>query len=312
MKAFISYSSNDNNRFVKEFVEKIRDSHIEVWKDNLDNIDVDISNILEEIYKVDIFIVIISKYSVNSNWVNEEIKVAINRKIDEDLRIFPVILSEDNVDVPLVLKHLIHYYIDDINNYDDKFHELIEDIFDISKKSNLGDSPNYTSFHPINSYSKSDSIVLKCLGDKMIIKDIRFMNFGEVVNLVSEYDLSDDSVQDSLEILHNRNLITYKTFSNSIHPYYIKLTPFGFIIYAENYIETFDELIKEISSEIVQDNHSLDSIVNNTNISRSFAELFFKYLEMMNYVRLYSTSNGEYSIINISAEGKRYFKELLI
>ena len=311
MKAFISYSSKDNDRFVKKFVEKIRDSHIEVWKDNLENINVDLANIIEEIYKVDIFIVIISENSVNSNWVKEEIKVAMARKIEEDLRIFPVVLSEDNVDVPLVLRHLIRYYIDDVNNYDDKFNELVEDIFDISKKSELGDSPNYASFHSISSYSKSDSIVLKCLGDEIINKNVKFMDFDGVVNLVKKYDLSDDSVQDSLEILYNRNLITYKTYSSSIHPYYIILTPFGFITYAENYMETSNDLIKEISSEIVQGNCSIESIVNKINISRSFVELYFKYLEMMHYVKLYSVSGGESTIVNIYAEGKRYFKELL-
>ena len=129
MKAFISYSSNDNNRFVKEFVDRIRDSGIEVWKDNLETINVDLTNIIKEIYKVDIFIVIISKNSIESNWVAEEINVAMKRKIEEDLRIFPIILSEDNIDVPIVLRHLVHYYIDDINNYDVKFIELIDDIF---------------------------------------------------------------------------------------------------------------------------------------------------------------------------------------
>lgn len=310
MKAFISYSSNDNNRFVKEFVDRIRDSGIEVWKDNLETINVDLTNIIKEIYKVDIFIVIISKNSIESNWVAEEINVAMKRKIEEDLRIFPIILSEDNIDVPIVLRHLVHYYIDDINNYDVKFKELIDDIFYLSKKSELGYSPVYTKFHTLNNFSKSDSIIIKCLGDAIFDKKYVSFDFDVIQDLVKGYELSTYSVKDSLEILKGNGIIIFNNVA-SYHPYNIRFTPFGFMFYAQNYISNFDELTKEIIAEIVNGKFSLEVISKETNISGPIVRLYLEYLANNNYIELYTPTNGSYTITNVTASGKHYFKEVL-
>lgn len=311
MEAFISYSSKDNLRFVEKFADKIRDSGIEVWKDTQENINVDLTNIIRKIYEVDIFIVILSKNSINSKWVNEEINVAMTRKIEEGLRIFPVVLVEDDFEVPIVLRHIIQYHIEDINDYDDKFNDLIEDIFNISKKSPLAVSPTYSSFKPIGNLSKSDSIVIKSLIDAFINKNYRSVDFESIVQLLQEYDLSDDVILESLEVLNNNGIVTYKKYIHSNNPVYIKLTPQGMMVYGKHYIDNFDNLVMDISSEIVGGDNSLDSIVEKLGVSRFFAESYFKYLENNGYVKLYCTTSGSCTITKILAEGRRYFKHLL-
>ena len=97
----------------------------------------------------------------------------------------------------------------------------------------------------------------------------------------------------------------------SYHPYNIRFTPFGFMFYAQNYISNFDELTKEIIAEIVNGKFSLEVISKETNISGPIVRLYLEYLANNNYIELYTPTNGSYTITNVTASGKHYFKEVL-
>lgn len=304
MKSFISYSSKDNIRFVEKFVDKLRDSGIEVWKDTLETIDVDLTNIIKEIYKSDIFIVIISKYSVKSNWVNEEIKVAMKRKIEENLRIFPVVLAEDDVDVPIILNHLIHYYIEDINDYDDKFEELIEDIFILSKKTPLGNVPLY--YCSLSILEEQEINIFKSIGD-YLFKQQEY--YGEVYpnDLIRICNYDEDEISFSLNILRNEDLIIdtghQEGFDFNSHSFTSK----GIYMYFKNFISDYKEIFKKIIGSILKGNSSLDELFKDTQVDKNFIHsiiLIFRDNGLIN-------CDMRLNIYEITPVGHNYFKNVL-
>ena len=103
-KAFISHDSRDKERFVIDFATKLRKNGIDAWVDEweLKPGDSLTKEIFESIDESDIFISIISKYNINSNWVEEELEAGFIRKIEDGLRFIPVVIDK-NIDLPPTL-----------------------------------------------------------------------------------------------------------------------------------------------------------------------------------------------------------------
>lgn len=105
-KAFISYSTKD-----REFVEKLANDlsnekfqlFFDKWEIKVgDSIVEKINDALEEMKD---FIIILSKSSVNSNWVKKELSSGIVKKLeDSSIRILPVLKEECSI--PLIIKDL--------------------------------------------------------------------------------------------------------------------------------------------------------------------------------------------------------------
>lgn len=302
MKAFISYSSRDNSRFVEKFVDKIRDSGIEVWKDTLETIG-DLSKIIEEIYNVDIFIVIISKNSVESKWVSEEIKVAMSRKIEEDLEIFPVVFAEDDVDVPIMLKHMFQYVIDDINSYDKKFNELVGDIFKTSKKSLLGNFPLF--YESLNNLSKQDCNIFRSLGYYLIFGREEYYNEIYPSEIIRICDYDNNQIEYSLNILNNEGLIFNKGSQEGLEFNSQSFTSKGIYLYLKNFVPNYEKIIKNIIKSILSGNDSLDEIVQDTQINKNIVHCIIELFREKGFIKCDAYLN----IYEITSVGQNYFKK---
>lgn len=142
MKAFISHDSRDKNRFVKEFATKLLDNGIDVWYDDWElQLGDSLMKIFEEIPKCDVFITIISKYSIHSKWVNEESNSGFVSKIENNMKFLPIILMEEDFEIPNYLNHLIQCRIYDINNYETEFDKIVSTIYGRSDKPQLENPP---------------------------------------------------------------------------------------------------------------------------------------------------------------------------
>jgi len=103
MRVFISHSTKD-----KEFVDKLRDtlivSDIEVFQfeTNLKPGDKILSTIKEALRNSDFIIVVLSKESVKSDWVNFEIStVLLNEESKEETLLVPVGSAPHSSDIKL-------------------------------------------------------------------------------------------------------------------------------------------------------------------------------------------------------------------
>lgn len=140
---FISYSHSDKY-FAKKIAEDLMKDGIEVWWDNWEINAGD--SLIEKIFieglaNSDYFLIILSKDSINSEWVKEELNTAIIQRMEGITRIIP--LLKESVDIPGPLKSL--KWLDMHSNYENSLHELVNTIYEVSEKPPVGKIPNRIS-----------------------------------------------------------------------------------------------------------------------------------------------------------------------
>jgi len=123
-KVFISHSLQDK-KFVKMLALKLNEDGIQTWTDEKelaigDNI---AEKINSAISKTDYFIVVLSKNSVNSKWVNFELSATRLNEISKDQNIILPILIED-CEIPFSLMDRL--FLDFRFNFEDSYAKLLK------------------------------------------------------------------------------------------------------------------------------------------------------------------------------------------
>lgn len=146
-KAFISYSSSDE-RFVSRLAGDLRTREgIDVWLDQWEiNPGDRIPERIEEgLSEADVFILVLSPESVNSQWVEYERQAWLMLQIDEEKRakeesrpatrrLIPVLYRD--CQKPAFLQPLHHVRISD-QDYEDGFQRLVSAVLGLSEKPSL-------------------------------------------------------------------------------------------------------------------------------------------------------------------------------
>jgi hypothetical protein len=138
---FISYSHQDRE-FVEKLARALMDVGINVWFDHweIQPSDSLVQKIFEEgLANADVFIVVLSKISVSSPWVQEEISTATLRRIQKVTRVIPV-LKED-VDIPAALKTVA--WVDMRADFDGGVRKIVNAINGILEKPEIDSPPPY-------------------------------------------------------------------------------------------------------------------------------------------------------------------------
>lgn len=134
-KIFISHATEDNKRFVDDFVEKLRLNGYDTWYDKYEmKPGNSILKIFEGLHEADIIIFVLSKISVKKPWVIKEIEVAVERNLKLEKELIPVVIDR-NVDIPTPLIGLIYLDFSYSNNYGMEFAKLFARLEELEKDS---------------------------------------------------------------------------------------------------------------------------------------------------------------------------------
>jgi hypothetical protein len=171
---FIIHASEDKERFVLDFAAKLRskgglDAWVDIWEINPGDSLVD--KIFEEgIKNAQVVVVVLSKYSVDKRWVREELNASVVKKINENIKLIPIVIDIDDCQVPECLKSTVWEKIADIENYDSELERIVRSIYGQYEKPPIGKPPAYfqTIVDTIPNLTKIDSLVLKLSCEKAI------------------------------------------------------------------------------------------------------------------------------------------------
>jgi len=309
-KLFLCHSSKDKERFVEKLAYKLNNKGIDVYYDDwvLDYGDslIDLFDMIEE---ADVFVIVLSKYSVESKWVREELSAGFIRKIENGTKLIPIIIDDD-IDIPSSLRHTHQCRISDINDYDEDFKKLCNTIYGISNKPNLGATPDYTSINPINGLSQIDSLIIKKLGEQGLKNNIH-LSFESIMELLNN-EFSKEDVNESIDVLEKLCYVKCRTVTSSRYPYYTKLTPFGIVSYCLNYESNGEEYIKNIASTLLNDNvHDNYDLHEKTEVPIFIINGFLNHLKNNRWIKGQSTMNGKFIIYDITGTGSRILKQLI-
>ena len=248
-KVFISHAGEDRKRFVEPFTTKLRekgvDAWVSFWEINLgDSLIFKIFN--EGIESSKVFIVVLSKNSIDKPWVKKELSIAIVQQINNKSKIIPIIL--DDVEVPLALQDTAYQKIKDIINYEVEFNNVINAIFGLYVKPPIGSVPVYNSVELfIPSISKIDNIMLKICFEELLKTDngTGRLNTFAIVKLAMEIDITERDAHDSIIVLGNKYYLrgtpAYAGSEEYLHNIYFSV--YGFNECASVLFPDYDKLV---------------------------------------------------------------------
>lgn len=124
---FLSHSSKDKF-FVRKLAEKLKEQGVNVW---IDEAEIKIGDsllekITEGVKNSDYLVIVLSHNSVESNWVQKELQMAMSRELLGSKIILPILIEK--CEIPLFLKDKLYADFTDSKNFDKAFMKLLDAI----------------------------------------------------------------------------------------------------------------------------------------------------------------------------------------
>jgi len=307
-KVFISHASEDKDRFVLAFAERLRASGVDVWLDRWEMLPGDslVDKIFEEgLRNAAAVIVVLSNNSVNKPWVREEINAAFVKRVNSGSKLIPVVL--DACRVPEALASTLWERIDDVSAYDTSFERLLAAVVGARDKPPLGQLPGYVSapICEIGGLARIDNLVLKTACERVVRNGHDQVDGSELLTSDEIASLPEQEIDDSLKILEREHLVKLSRFAGIGLPHF-RITMYGFQQYAKAYVPDYESSITQVASAVVnnglEDNKSIQQHVGKDQFLVDHA---LEVLENQGYVRLSRTMGGHTWIIDVSPALKR-------
>ena len=189
-------------------------------------------------------------------------------------------------------------------------------IYGTTAKPPLGEEPSFaTKVRSVPGFSKADSIVIKIAGDIIYEKDDvgRFVRANELIEKALLFEVSKEEIINSLEFLESKDYWKISRTITGIEWSNIIVTDYGFSKYCEVFVDNFTEIFKEIISNIINDGlKSSSEIAAKSKCRLVVANSMLDYFENCGYVGIIrSIGRRDEVIFRVSAEGKRYFENIL-
>jgi len=254
-KVFVSHASEDKDRFVLRFAERLRQNGIDAWLDRWEMLPGDslVDKIFEEgVKEAKAVIVILSKFSVGKSWVKEELNAALVKRINTGSKLIPVVI--DDCDVPEALKSTLWERITDLSAYESSLNRIVAAVFGANDKPPIGSPPQYVrSFdQSIGGLNNIDSLVLRLSCEELLKTGDIFVNPGKVFLKNSTPVVPEEELKDSLEILDGEGYIKLmRAMGGGFFPY--QITTYGFDAYANVAIPDYQSKVAAVVSVIVNE-----------------------------------------------------------
>ena len=205
-RAFLSHASEDKERFVLDFAERLRANGVDVWLDRWEMRPGD--SLVRKIFtdgidSADFFMVVISETSVGKPWVQEELDAGVVRKINGSCRLIPIVL--DGAAVPPALTHLLYVDVGRLG-VEGALAEVLRVVFDGSQRPPLGEPPSYATRQIRYLSDPIDDLVAERLLEAF--RAHRMVRSEELRQSLKDAGVEPDQADESVAALDERGLIS--------------------------------------------------------------------------------------------------------
>jgi TIR domain len=221
-KVFLSHASEDKERFVLRFAERLRAKGVDVWLDReMMPGDSLIDKIFEEgIGRADAVIVVVSTNSVHKPWVREELNAAVVKRIDKGSLLIPIVL--DGCEVPVALRSTLYLRVtnpDDVETISDRVRDAV---YRHSEKPPLGPIPSYarSRIAAFPTLSRVDSIILSLFAESCIRQGNDRANTEAAWKGAEAQSISRSEFLDSLSALEEAGYLREPGIASEIQPFF--------------------------------------------------------------------------------------------
>lgn len=299
-RAFLSHSSADKPRFVSRLDVMLRDRGIDVWLDTRDLLPG--TNLIDEIFthgisKSDVVVVVLSKNSIHSRWVSEELSVAIVQKINGVVKmVIPVVI--DDVTPPDALKATVWERIPDLDRLELHADRIAASMFG-RVPAPVAPAPPYAglSVHRIGTMTADDERVFVAACESLITGEAAypFVQLQRIAAQMHKLGMTDDLFWESVTALEQSYF-----FSDPSHhthrgrPGSVRVPSHAFEAYLAAYrAQSYRGEKTAILSAIVNDGASHSrAIAQNLNIDEYIVDHVLVLLESSGQIQASHATDG--------------------
>jgi hypothetical protein len=256
---FISHATEDKDRFVLAFYERLRSKGIDAWLDTFEMLPGDklVSKVFDEgLKQSDAVIVILSAVSVTKPFVQKELDTAVIKNIKDKTRLIPIRL--DSCEVPLCLADTIYQEVSDPDKFDDEFERIVNAIYGQYERPPLGEKPLYVQAggRVIDGLTPIDSTIFEhaC---RIAIEQGHTVSISgdQMIDDLKVQGISEAQIKETQEVLEGRSYVEvqYVISDSSSHVYDFGITTLGFDKFAHVGIPDYGKLCADVGRCFVRD-----------------------------------------------------------
>ena len=306
-KVFVSHATEDQVRFVTNFVAELRKNGVDAWysKWELKAGDRLVQKIAQGIESCEAFIVVLSPVSVDKPWVAEELDAGLIRSINEKTRLIPVVL--DDARVPLLLRSRVWVTIDDVSDFTKQIDAIIDALFDRPNRLRpaVGSPPKYTSAPVSEIFGlRANDVSVLAAACELVMNGTKDSTTPEEIRAHQRLEgMASATLLTSLEVMES----TYFKFLKVMNPkwngiFTVTPTRYGFERYAAAFIPDYDLLKKQMAAKLVQmQQASSNEFAQEFGISETIVEHFFQVLEDRGMLRTMQSTGRTTHVYRINA-----------
>jgi hypothetical protein len=316
-KAFISYASEDEARFVRPFAERLIARGVDIWVEFWDTLAGDnlVSTIFDKGLKPsDAVIVVLSKFSVDKPWVREELNYAKVRQIEQKVRLIPVQIEP--CDVPECVRTTLWVEISDLNNYERQFERIVNSIYGQYEKPPLGPKPAWVRADVLtmDGLTQIDSIIFEhaC---RMAIEQCHagVISGKQLVSVLEAQGISEAQIMETQAILDGCSFIEPLLVIGPPSAYDFAITTHGFEQFAQVGIPDYGTIVmsvarvlsQKVSSTKGQDSNAIASDVGQAVF---LVEHILKVMMLRGWIECDGQQDGDICVHWVSPELRRKFE----
>jgi len=304
---FVSHASEDKERFVVKFAQRLRENGVDAWLDQWEMQPGDslVDKIFEQGLKhAQAVIVVVSAASITKPWVREELNLSVVKRIGQGLKLIPVVI--DQCEVPQALQSTIWQRIDDLEHYDAAFKRILAAIFDTSDKPALGKPPErFVAAEPVlPTFTVNDERVLRAVAHNEVDLCEGPIWFEELHAQPELAALTEEELAESVEILAQKQVIVFERLGNGGG--WLSLTLPGFQQYAEAFVPDYKEAVAQIGGLLINEEAATNNeLVARTGRTRIFVNNVLDVLAAAQHIVLSKYGTGEWDIAQVKPSLKR-------
>lgn len=307
-RVFVSHASEDKERFVSRFAERLRENGVDAWLDKWEMLPGDslVDKIFEEGLKdTQAVIVVLSLVSVQKPWVREELNAAFVKRVNTGSKLIPVVI--DDCEVPEAIKSTLWQRIENLNSYQESLDRILAAIFGTSDKPPVGTPPVYTPHlaQMIGGLTRIDSLVLRLACEEAVSKGIDFIEPEELYVKDRKPLLPEVELRDAIEVLEQQHLIRGHHMIGGNLPSF-QITTHGFEQYARACIPGYDEIVCDVASALVnRQKQSDEEIAADLGKALFLIQHVLQVLEDSGHLKLSKPISGPRHVYSVAASLRR-------
>jgi hypothetical protein len=307
-RVFVSHASEDKERFVNRFAERLRENGVDAWLDKWEMLPGDslVDKIFEDGLKgAQAVIVVLSRASAEKPWVREELNAAFVKRVNTGSKLIPVVI--DDCTVPEALQSTLWQRIENLESYQASFDRILAAIFGTSDKPPVGTPPAYTPHltQTIGGLTKIDSLVLRLACEEAVAKESDFIEPEELYVKDGKPLLPEAELSDAIDVLEQQYLVrAHRTIGGGLPTF--QITTLGFEQYAQASIRGYDALVRNVASALVNRKKESDqAIADDIGKPLFVVQHILQVLEDAGHLKLSKSIGGPRHVYNVAASLRR-------